>query len=119
MEKFKTWLPIVLWMGLIFLGSSFPGAPISTDFWVNFLTHKAVHLFEYSVLAVLFARLNARGSFSRSSALSALGLSILYAITDEFHQTFVTGRTGVWTDVVIDGLGAAAGLWLFRKRSVS
>jgi len=75
-----------------------------------------VHLFEYAVLAVLLARRSARGGFSRSQAFSVLGLSILYAMTDEFHQTFVPGRTGVWTDVVIDGLGAVAGLWLFRRR---
>jgi len=115
----KTWLPLVLWMGLIFLGSSLPGAAISVDFWVNFLACKAIHIFEYFVLAVLFAYRNACGSFSKLQVLSALGFSLLYAVTDELHQTFVPGRTGAWTDVVIDGLGAAAGLWLFRKRLAS
>ena len=115
-SKLTSWIPPVLWMGLIFLGSSLPGAAVSADLWVNFLAYKAAHLFEYAVLAVLLARRNARGSISGSWALSALGLSILYAMTDEFHQTFVPGRTGVWTDVVIDGLGAVAGLWLFRRR---
>lgn len=42
-----------------------------------------------------------------------LGQSIffcfIYAITDEFHQTFITGRTGQFSDVIIDTIGASIG----------
>jgi VanZ family protein len=43
----------------------------------------------------------------------ALLLAVLYAITDEFHQSFVAGRHSNWVDaLVIDNLGAALGLWV-------
>ena len=37
-------------------------------------------------------------------------IAILYAITDEIHQSFVPGRTALLSDVVIDSIGAGAGL---------
>ncbi len=46
-------------------------------------------------------------------------LTVLYAITDEIHQTFVPGRSGRVTDVLIDAAGAAVGVlvmtWLHRR----
>lgn len=48
------------------------------------------------------------------SALVALLLSSLYAISDEYHQTFVPGRNGTLADVLVDGVGMvlALGIWL-------
>jgi len=40
----------------------------------------------------------------------ALGISVIFAITDEYHQTLVQGRTGQILDVCIDSLGAILGL---------
>lgn len=46
-------------------------------------------------------------------------LAVLYAITDEYHQTFVFGRNGTWIDVLIDSTGAAIALaWARKKLSV-
>lgn len=46
-------------------------------------------------------------------------LAVLYAATDEIHQTFVPGRSGRVTDVLIDAAGAAVGVlvmaWLRRR----
>lgn len=42
-------------------------------------------------------------------ALAAFAFSVLYAASDEFHQLFVPGRAGLFTDVAIDSCGAAAG----------
>ena len=49
----------------------------------------------------------------------AFVLSLLYAISDELHQTFVPGRSGRLTDVGFDSLGAllALGLvWWFSNQ---
>ena len=43
---------------------------------------------------------------------SALGFSILYAISDEFHQSFIAGRTALFTDVLIDSAGALVGIFI-------
>ena len=46
-------------------------------------------------------------------------LAFLYAISDEYHQTFVLGRNGTWIDVLIDGTGAAITLIWARKKLTS
>ena len=52
--------------------------------------------------------------------LVALGLTMLYAVSDEVHQTFVPGRVADPWDLFCDGLGAAVMLlafgWLWRRR---
>ena len=45
--------------------------------------------------------------------LIALVLSVVFAITDEYHQTFVAGRTGQAMDVIIDSIGAIVGLIIY------
>ena len=43
-------------------------------------------------------------------------LAIVYALTDEFHQTFVSGRNAsLWDVVIFDNLGALISLWLASK----
>lgn len=43
----------------------------------------------------------------------ALIVSILYAISDEIHQIFVSGRSGELFDVIIDSLGSITGIYLY------
>ncbi len=72
---------------------------------VEFLVRKGAHMVEYGILAGLIflfffgMRLYMRVSLS-------FGITLLYSISDEFHQRFVSGRTGVYTDVMIDMIGA-------------
>lgn len=47
------------------------------------------------------------------AALTALGISVLYACSDEFHQLFVEGRGAGILDVFIDSAGALCGIILF------
>lgn len=42
--------------------------------------------------------------------ISAIGLSFAYALTDEFHQSFVAGRAGLFSDCLIDTTGAIIGV---------
>jgi hypothetical protein len=45
--------------------------------------------------------------------------SSLYALTDEFHQTFTPGRNGTLVDVAIDMSGALTCLWLVHWRQLT
>jgi VanZ family protein len=45
----------------------------------------------------------------------AVFLAWLYALSDEFHQLYVPGRTADWTDILFDWLGAAVGAWLWWR----
>lgn len=80
---------------------------------LDYPVRKAAHMTEYAILAVL--SLQFFGSFSlrgRAPYGAALALSAAYAMTDEFHQLFIAGRSGMAGDVCIDTAGAAIGLLL-------
>jgi VanZ family protein len=71
-----------------------------------FILRKIAHFTEYAVLLGLWFRaLRTRLPLDRALACSWL-ICVGYAATDEFHQTFVHGRVGIWRDVVIDACGA-------------
>lgn len=80
-----------------------------------FIVRKAAHFTEYAILGLLFF-LVYRAYFVKLTNAKllffALCSSFLYACTDELHQLFVSGRSGQFTDVLIDTLGAFFGCLL-------
>ena len=81
---------------------------------------KGWHAAEFAILFVIALTVIDRltGSRSRRNVALALTFSVLFAVLDEYHQTFVPGRGGTWSDVAIDTLGATlAGLVAWRRRS--
>lgn len=74
---------------------------------------KMAHMTEYAILAwILLGNCMQYPFFQKKCGLWAwLGAS-LYAATDEFHQLFIEGRSGELKDVLIDSMGACAGLLL-------
>lgn len=80
--------------------------------WLSFPVRKAAHMTEYAILAVLaWGNLMAwKRKSDMKNYIYAVLFAILYAMTDEFHQTFINGRSGNWTDVCIDGAGACLGI---------
>lgn len=139
----KNWLPILIWMLVIFSASADRESVRHSSRIIGPLLHwllpnlsahhidqtvtvarKCAHLTEYAILAILFWR--AARPLTRSNReiwnWKLAGASILfvtlYAATDEFHQRFVPGRGPSLHDVVIDTIGAAGGiffLWLIWK----
>jgi len=118
----KFWIPVLVWMLLIFIGSSTTGASVSENRTVDFAAHKLVHLFEYSVLFILIQRA-VKKSFSSilrlPSSILAFLLTIGYAITDEIHQFFVPGRDARLTDILIDAGAALLGWFAVRRRKLA
>lgn len=108
MARLRLWLPVLLWAGLIFWLSALPDVGPRANTWPKWLLRKGGHVFEYAVLSALMRR-----ALPASGGGGNILLAVLYAGTDEWHQTFVPGREGRWTDVGIDALGAALGsrLW--------
>ena len=77
---------------------------------MSFPIRKAAHMTEYLVFyyTVRFGlRFTYRTSNVKHRLLTALAIVFLYACTDEFHQFFVPGRAGRFTDVLIDCFGCA------------
>lgn len=85
---------------------------------INPPLRKAVHATVYFVLALLLLAIG-RVIFGNKkyllSCVIAILLCFLFALTDEYHQTFVAGRTGQMMDVLIDTAGACIGILLFSS----
>ena len=135
------WLPIIFWMGVIFLASTDLGSAAHTGSIVLSMLHllfgghlslpameeihhfirKGAHLTEYAILGVLLRRAfsaqpaaetRTSAFFRNWSTVAALVVAFLYASSDEYHQSYVPSRTSSPYDVMIDTAGAALGLVL-------
>jgi len=97
-------------MLLIFLVSAQPSSHLPNFDWADNLVKKSGHTIGYAILALSYWRaLDFKGN--RRGVVWILAL--LYAITDEIHQSFVPGRHPSIGDVMIfDNAGALISLWL-------
>jgi VanZ family protein len=107
LRRADLWLPPVLLMGLIFFFSAQPSLDSGLG-WIDSVGRKLVHFGEYALLCFLWWRLLRTRLSDRRAALVAFVIASLYAVTDEFHQSFVEGRHGTPVDWAIDTAGAAA-----------
>jgi VanZ family protein len=77
---------------------------------------KLIHFLQYALLAFLWWRAFRTKLEDRRAALAAFVVTVLYAASDEYHQSFVEGRNGSPIDWLIDSAGAAAAsLWVARR----
>ena len=142
---FRYWLPLLLWMAIIFGASADmkstehtsrflepflrwlnPNISVEAIESVRWFVRKFAHLTEFALLAWLAWRALWKPQrkdsrpWSWKTAAVALLFVFLYAVTDEVHQRFVPNRTGSFTDVCLDTAGGALGLvatWLcYRVR---
>ena len=87
-------------MALIYAVSAQPTLPKAPSGLLDLLLKKAAHMGEYAILFLLLWQ----ALRSRSVGLAG-ALSVLYAVSDEYHQTFVPGRNGWYGDVIVDSAG--------------
>lgn len=110
---FSLWGPPILVMVAIFAFSAMPSD--STDHGpIVFVLRKIAHFSEYAILVALLWRAARERATGDRALIAAYALTVAYAGTDEFHQTFVSGRVGTWRDVVIDASGAAVAVLVIR-----
>ncbi len=100
------WILTVSYMGLIFFLSSLQGfrlleLPKNSD--------KFIHMVAYMPLGFLFYMSLIKSGFRRYGFAVAMILTVLYGVTDEFHQAFVPGRYATIGDVMADSIGALLG----------
>jgi len=108
MKKYIYWIPVIIWMTIIFLFSSRQRVTVSEVELVNFLFFKTLHVIEYAILYILLFRAEKySGTPVTTTYRMAFFLTVLYAATDELHQTFVPTRDGRVRDVIIDAIGGA------------
>ena len=129
----KYWLPLLIWLGVIFVGSTDlmsaehtsrfivpillwlkPGMASQTIRSILFAMRKCAHVTEYAILALLLWRALQSGIALRVKMSMLFGTVLLgcavFAASDEFHQSFVKSRTPSVRDVLLDIGGALMGL---------
>lgn len=136
--------PLLVWMAVIFYASTgelsaantsrilgpflrwlFPAIGEDQIAFAHFIVRKAAHFTGYAILGWLAARAlttSSRQTFRRRWFLSSLIFVVLYALSDEYHQSFVSSRTGSIYDSFIDISGGLTALLLYllwnkRKRN--
>ncbi|HEV2060408.1 MAG TPA: VanZ family protein [Solirubrobacteraceae bacterium] len=99
-------------MALIFALSATPDLSSGLGTW-DVVLRKIAHV---AIFAVLWLALARAADWRRP--LVATVIAVLYAASDEIHQSFVAGRDGSPLDVAIDcvGIGLAALAWLLTAR---
>lgn len=139
-SRFKYWAPPLIWMALIFYFSTDALSSENTGSYlelilgslgirlspetlnqIHFAIRKAAHFTEYAILSALLYRAfrGGRGSIWRGSwALSTALVLAVYALLDEFHQTFTATRSGSIYDSAIDFTGGLTALLLIRLYSL-
>lgn len=150
--KSVSWIAAFSWMAVIFYLSHQPGSAsgdLSSGIVAVLLgfieqvapnwefdvesfhtfVRKNAHFIAYFLLALL--SLNAwrsTGFRGLTQLILGFGLCILFAVTDEIHQLFISGRSGEARDVLIDSAGAGLGvavysiaerIWKFRRKKDS
>jgi len=130
---FKYWLPVLIWLGLIVIGSTDlmsaehtsriigpvlrafnPDISAETIAQIQFVVRKTAHVMEYAILAALLWRA-LRAGVRWQTRMLRLFIAVwfvcaVFAASDEFHQSFVPSRTASPIDVMIDIFGALIGV---------
>ncbi len=134
LNRIKLWIPVILWMLVIFLFSSqhatesselsgsitewvisliskYPLVDVLGEDLLHTLIRKCAHLTIYLILGVMVCRSFSNEGLSQCQrTIIALTICAIYAATDEFHQLHIPGRSGQFTDVLIDSCGAFIGI---------
>jgi VanZ family protein len=100
----SAWLPPIAWMAVIFAFSTRHGGDHLAA--AEVVLRKLGHVVEYFVLTALLVRALRRCAVA-AAVPAALVAALAYAASDEWHQSFVPGRTATPCDVAIDGVGIA------------
>jgi VanZ family protein len=113
------WGPVALWMSVIYALSARSTLLEMDNRILEFLVHSAAHVTEYVVLGFLLARALRVENTRQRLAIGFL-VAMLYALSDEWHQSFVPGRDASLLDLTMDALGILIGgtIWMRRHKDV-
>lgn len=123
-------IPVIIWMLLIFIMSSFNATTSSnqSNFIVDIITNifminnikllsliirKLAHYTEYLVLGLLVINMFTKNDLSKKYLISII-ICIIYATSDEIHQLFIPERSCQIKDIMIDTFGSLTGIYLYK-----
>jgi VanZ family protein len=107
------WGMAIVMMAAIFFFSSTPGDKLPNYGISDTLVKKGGHMLGYGLLSLSYWR---GLKWDKKHLGWAWVFAVFYALTDEFHQSFVSGRHPSLLDVILfDSTGAAIGLWVAHR----
>ncbi len=126
--KIHLLLPLI-WMVVIFIFSQQPASissgqssvfveqlhhivPSIDQQLLTFIIRKSAHIFAYFILGILLFNALWRAELRKRPTMLSIIICVLYAASDEFHQLFVSGRSGEIRDIIIDSIAASIGIVL-------
>ncbi len=135
-KKRIKWFFLILWLIIIFLFSNQSHSGDTTHDiiknllpfiandtilnQINFIIRKLAHITEYCILTLLLISLLQEYTLKeKTRMILSLLICCLYAMTDEYHQSFIPGRSAALKDVFIDTTGGVIALilnYLYQKR---
>lgn len=105
------WGPAILIMSLIFFASATPGSDLPSFGLWDLAAKKGGHMVGYALLGITYFRgIRGEKPAAKAHLFLAWVLAVIYASTDEWHQSFTPGRTPSVRDVGIDTIGAGIGI---------
>ncbi|HBP39137.1 MAG TPA: VanZ family protein [Clostridiales bacterium] len=135
-----SWLPVLVWMALIFFLSGQNGNESGRlSRWVTVGLIRLLRLAEtneriaiwqsvirtcahgasFYILAILVSWALTRSKVQDiRNMILALLISIIYAATDEMHQALVPGRASQWIDLLVDGAGILLAILTYQAISL-
>lgn len=113
------WTPVIVYMAGIFFASGMPNPPLPSE-----VPDTSVHEAAYFGLTLLLVRALSNGTWAgvtRNTLAGAWAIAVLYGLSDEFHQSFVSNRHAEFRDLGADAIGAfaaaiVAGAWGIIRR---
>lgn len=108
LRDWSPWWPVVIYMAAIFAVQSMSHPPAPPD-----LNDKAGHFLAYGGLGLVTLRATSGGAVAGlgpGPAFAAWAVTTLYGVSDEYHQSFVPGRTPDVLDLWADAIGAASAI---------
>ncbi len=109
-KKLTNYLAVLVWCGLIFILSNSPRITTVDSQIVDFALKKIAHFIEYFILGMLTYR-------ATNNILISISFCILFAVSDEFHQSFIPGREPRVRDVIIDSFGSITAIIIWNNLS--
>ncbi|RMF92708.1 MAG: hypothetical protein D6734_11695 [Candidatus Schekmanbacteria bacterium] len=116
------WGPVILWYSIMFYLSHQPN--LNSGLAYDFLLRKCAHIFEFAVLSLLIFNAIWKSNYFKEkkdlrlsySIMTVFIVSLSLAASDEIHQSFVRGRHGTYTDVMIDSIGIMLSCLVLKMR---
>lgn len=104
------WTPPILWLAIILVGTSWPSINVGAS---DLPLDKIAHFTAYTILAALSLRATLTPRDFSTVLLVVLSVALLGAV-DEWHQSFIPGRSMEFLDWIADSVGALSGALIVR-----